>query len=151
MISPRFVFSALLLLAQPVYAVTWVVNNGFAGAADGNPGTPEKPLLTINEAAERAQPGDTVLVHGGIYRERVAPKNGGKEGQPIIYQAAPGEAVAIKGSDVWTHWKPVAEHPGVFAAEIAGHVPAGIPNPFLIGISIAPKEGRTSCWPHPPR
>jgi hypothetical protein len=49
-----------------------------------------------------AQPGDTVLVHAGIYRERVKPPRGGTgEEARITYQAAPGEKVTITALDPW--------------------------------------------------
>ena len=35
------------------------------------PGTIEQPFRTIQHAADTAEPGDTVLIRGGIYRERV--------------------------------------------------------------------------------
>ncbi len=74
-----------------------------------NVGSVTKPLLTIQRAADLAQPGDTITVHEGIYRERVSPPRGGtSDVQRITYQAAPGEAVAIKGSEVITGWKRVA-------------------------------------------
>lgn len=66
---------------------------------------------TINAAAHEAQPGDTVLVHAGVYRERVSPPRGGTEGSPITYQAAPGEAVCIRGSEVF---QPVWKREGGF-------------------------------------
>ena len=37
---------------------------------DSNEGTPGKTLRTISEAARRAQPGDVVTVHEGVYRAR---------------------------------------------------------------------------------
>jgi len=76
---------------------------------DTNIGSPTKPLLTIQRAADLAQPGDTITVHAGVYRERVSPPRGGtSDAQRIIYRAAAGEAVAIKGSEVVTGWKQVA-------------------------------------------
>jgi alpha-N-arabinofuranosidase len=76
---------------------------------DMNAGSASKPLLTIQAAAELAQPGDTITVHQGVYRERVSPPRGGmSDAQRIIYRAAPGENVAIKGSEVVTDWKHVA-------------------------------------------
>lgn len=131
---------SLCCAASVADARTWVVANGSNSARDTNPGTAVQPLLTINAAAQRAQPGDTVLVHSGTYRERVIPLAGGKKEQPITYQAAPGESVSVKGSDIWTHWQPVAGTPGVFTADIEGHIPTGNPNPFVIGISIHPKD-----------
>ena len=65
------------------------------------------PLKTISAAAELAQPGDTIIVHEGIYREEVNPPRGGlSDAQRIVYTAAPGEKVVIKGSEAvkgWTH------------------------------------------------
>jgi hypothetical protein len=40
---------------------------------DDNPGTKDAPLRTIQRAADLAQPGDTITVHAGTYRERVNP------------------------------------------------------------------------------
>jgi hypothetical protein len=62
-----------------------VATNG----ADTADGSASRPLRTINRAAELALPGDTVLVHGGEYREWVRPRRGGLSGtRRITYQAA---------------------------------------------------------------
>ena len=72
---------------------------------NSNPGTRAAPLGTIQRAADLAQPGDVITVHEGVYRERVAPPRGGtSDAQRIVYQAAPGEKVEIKGSEVVTNW-----------------------------------------------
>lgn len=75
-----------------------------AGASDSNPGTENEPFLTIGKAAEIMQAGDTVIIHGGVYRERVAPASSGEAGAAITYRAAEGESVTVKGSE---EWKPV--------------------------------------------
>ena len=63
------------------------------------------PLKTISAAAELAQPGDTIIVHEGIYREEINPPRGGiSDAQRITYTAAPGEKVVIKGSEPVTGW-----------------------------------------------
>ena len=73
---------------------------------DVNSGTVDKPLLTIQQAAVLAQPGDTVTVHAGVYRERVNPPRGGEsETKRIVYQAAPGEKVELRGSEVVKGWE----------------------------------------------
>jgi len=73
---------------------------------DDNAGTAAAPLKTIAAAAAKAQPGDTVTVHAGTYRERVNPPRGGTDdAHRITYQAAPGEKVEIKGSEIVTGWK----------------------------------------------
>ncbi len=72
---------------------------------DHNEGTVAKPLRTIQQAANLAQPGDVITVHAGLYRERVIPRRGGKSDRKrIVYEAAPGERVEIKGSEVATNW-----------------------------------------------
>ncbi len=71
--------------------------------ADGSAG---QPFRTINHAAARAQAGDTVVVHGGEYREWVKPRRGGlSDSRRITYQAADGEHVVIKGSERVTGWE----------------------------------------------
>ncbi len=53
-------------------------------------------------------PGDTITVHKGVYRERINPPRGGEsDAKRITYQAAKGEKVVIKGSEVIKGWKKV--------------------------------------------
>lgn len=75
---------------------------------DTHPGTAAAPMRTIQQAAQLAQPGDTITVHAGIYRESINPPRGGtSDAQRITYQAAPGEKVEIKGSEIVTGWEKV--------------------------------------------
>jgi alpha-N-arabinofuranosidase len=75
---------------------------------DGNAGSAVAPLRTISAAAQRAQAGDTITVHAGVYRERVSPPRGGQsDAKRIIYRAAPGERVTIKGSEIVKGWSKV--------------------------------------------
>ncbi|MCR9249149.1 MAG: DUF1565 domain-containing protein [bacterium] len=72
---------------------------------DSNPGTLEKPFLTINKAASVAKPGDIITVREGIYRESVNPLQGGtSDSTRIIYQSAQGEDVRILGSEEVKGW-----------------------------------------------
>ena len=76
--------------------------------SDSSEGSPDRPLRTIDRAAELAQPGDTVVVHEGVYREWVRPRRGGlSDRRRITYEAAPGEHVVITGSERVTGWEPV--------------------------------------------
>ena len=73
---------------------------------DHNNGSLSKPLRTISAAANLAMPDDTVLVHAGIYREQITPPRGGNSNaERIVYEAAPGEKVVIKGSEIIKGWK----------------------------------------------
>lgn len=75
---------------------------------DWNEGTAENPFRTISMAAGMAMPGDTVVVHEGVYREWVKPENSGTgELTRITYQAAKGEKVMIKGSERIQNWEKV--------------------------------------------
>ena len=79
-----------------------VAKNG----SDNNTGNLENPFLTIQKAADVAVAGDRVIVHEGEYREWVKPRNGGlSEDQRIVYEAAEGEHVVIKGSERITGWE----------------------------------------------
>ena len=74
--------------------------------SDAGDGSAARPFRTISAAAQVAQPGDTITVHGGTYRERVTPPRGGEsDDRRIVYQAAPGEEAIIKGSEVIRDWR----------------------------------------------
>jgi alpha-N-arabinofuranosidase len=73
---------------------------------DSADGSAANPLRTIQAAAQLAMPGDVITVREGVYRERIDPPRGGESDQKrIIYQAAPGAKVAIKGSEVVKGWE----------------------------------------------
>jgi nitrous oxidase accessory protein NosD len=61
-------------------------------------------VRTISEAAAKAEPGDTVVIHGGVYRETVAVERSGTRDRPICFRAAPGENVVITGTDAIREW-----------------------------------------------
>ncbi|KAF0236759.1 MAG: hypothetical protein FD181_2529 [Prolixibacteraceae bacterium] len=89
---------------------------------DKNQGTADAPFLSIQAAANIAQPGDVITVHEGVYREWIKPPRGGEsDTKRIVYQAAPGEKVEIKGSEIIKGWEKIAE--GVWKVKI--------PNPFF--------------------
>lgn len=70
-------------------------------------GTEAQPYAAISQAAAAAEPGDTIVVHAGIYREWVKPPRGGNgEDTRIVYRAAAGEDVFIKGSERVVDWVP---------------------------------------------
>ena len=77
---------------------------------DSSKGSASKPFKTISAAARVAQPGDVITVHQGTYRERINPPRGGEsDARRITYQAAKGERVEIKGSEVITNWVKVQD------------------------------------------
>ena len=73
---------------------------------DNHTGSMESPVLTIQEAANRAMPGDIVIIHGGIYREKIIPPRAGEPGEKrIVFTAAKNEKVEIKGSEIIKSWE----------------------------------------------
>jgi len=68
--------------------------------SDQNPGTLDKPWLTIQHAAESLVAGDTVLIREGTYHESVYISQGGNEGNPITFSAYPDETPVIDGTGV---------------------------------------------------
>jgi len=82
------------LLVEPSLRALYVAPWG----DDGNPGTdPGAPLATIQEAADRAQPGDLVSVAAGLYRESVDVPASGTAAQPIVFRGDPG--AVLDGAD----------------------------------------------------
>ncbi len=88
---------------ETVYRAVFHVDQQHPAASDDNPGREEAPFRTINAAAQRLQPGEKVVIHAGLYRECVRPARGGTGPEAMIaYEAAPGERVVVRGSEVWT-------------------------------------------------
>lgn len=73
---------------------------------DSAAGSREHPYSSINRAAEMARPGDVVTVHAGTYREWVKPLRGGTDDEHrIVFRAADGEEVVVKGSEEIDTWR----------------------------------------------
>jgi len=95
----------VVLFVHPAFAKEYHVS---VQGRDTNAGSAAEPLKTISAAARVAQPGDVILVHEGTYRERINPPRGGtSDAKRITYQAAEGEQVVIKGSEVVSGWKAI--------------------------------------------
>ncbi|MCX7044802.1 MAG: right-handed parallel beta-helix repeat-containing protein [Candidatus Sumerlaeota bacterium] len=104
---------ALFLMALIAHAASAAEYHVSVKGNDGNEGSASKPYKTISAAAKVAQAGDAITVHEGTYRERVTPPRGGEsDSKRIVYQAAAGEKVVIKGSEVVRDWK--LSEPGVW-------------------------------------
>jgi hypothetical protein len=100
---------------------------------DSNPGSSASPYLTISKAAESAQPGDSVIAHGGTYREWVKPSRGGRdEISRIVYRSAAGEDVQIKGSERTTSW--MEQGGGVWMVKLPQQF-FGAYNPYALNLS----------------
>lgn len=68
-----------------------------ANGSESNKGTIDAPFQTINTALSRAIPGDTVMVRGGVYSEKVVFPKSGVMDKYITLKAYPGEHPVIDG------------------------------------------------------
>lgn len=113
---PSLILLALLALgsfpafAAAVYAVD-------PAGSDSGPGTTARPWRTIGRAAAALEPGDTVLVAAGTYRERVRVERSGAPGRYCTFAARPGAEPVIDGSGI-----PVAKDEGLFEIVRASHI-----------------------------
>jgi len=95
-------------------------------------GTAGEPFRTIQRAASLALPGDTVIVHAGVYREWVNPAHGGTEEHRIVYRSAGDGEVVITGAERITDWKD--EGDGVWSTEVPNSL-FSIRNPFEVELA----------------
>ncbi len=83
-------------------ATYYVATNGNDNLAGTNLATAWK---TISKGAANLNAGDTVLIRGGTYREKVVPAQGGSSaGGRITYQNYSNEVPVLSGADVFTNW-----------------------------------------------
>jgi Right handed beta helix region/Protein of unknown function (DUF1565) len=62
---------------------------------DAHPGDKSHPWQTLQHAVTMAQPGDTIFLRAGSYREEVHLNRSGNAKSPITIASAPGEAVTV--------------------------------------------------------
>ena len=138
---------ALLLCASCLFSWAATLHVDPLGDDLGD-GSEAKPIRTIQRAADLAQAGDTVLVAPGIYRERIAPPRGGKDGAPITFRSSVKHGAIVRGSDPWMpQWRKVSSN--IYAGKVdeamftdASHRDGA--NPFRVPSSSTPygREGK---------
>ena len=90
-----FVLSAFLDGVRPTPFDVYVSPNG----NDSNPGTINKPLKSLQRAADLARPGTTIYVRGGLYCERLKVTYGGSQDAGFVsFQSQAGERAILDGS-----------------------------------------------------
>jgi Protein of unknown function (DUF1565) len=62
-------------------------------------GYPAVPLATLAKACELAQPGETIVLRGGVYRETLRPAS-----DQVTIRSMEGEKVTISGADLIGGW-----------------------------------------------
>lgn len=98
----RLLTALILSLTVQAHARIWHVAPHALAGIDAN-----EQVRTISAATTQLAPGDTVLLHAGVYRELVSLDASGTQEKPITIRAAEGETVTLTGADRITDWSSV--------------------------------------------
>lgn len=106
-ILPKTEPLSLTIYSEPIAFSTLAKNRApavYYVAADGNDEHSglerTSAWKSIRHAAEQVNVGDTVLIAGGKYQERIRLRATGEAGSPITFRALPGERVEINGQSM---------------------------------------------------
>jgi parallel beta-helix repeat protein len=121
----------MALPPSEAWAATYYVDGNNPQARDTNAGTQAEPWKTISKATGLLQPGDTLLVKAGTYRETVILTQSGTAAQPITIRAYPGHEskAIIDAAEPLLRWRKCAgpdECSGnsnwshIYSADVAG-------------------------------
>jgi hypothetical protein len=120
----------LYVTAGPAEAATTTYYVSPSGSDDNAGTSPGSPLRTLQKAADRTLPGDTVSIMGGTYNEAAEGRSlllitrSGTAAQPITYQAYPGSKPVLHPVTSWDGINVVgASYIKVTGLEIAGNAP----------------------------
>lgn len=91
----NFTNSSNRAFAQNAGATYYVSTTG----SDTNTGSQAAPFKTFAKAITQAASGDTIIIRGGTYTERLVITKSGQSGNPITIKAAAGEKVIIDGAN----------------------------------------------------
>jgi hypothetical protein len=80
----------------PAYAPTLFVATDGSDLHDGR--SPERPLRSLQRAADLVRPGDVVWLRGGTYPSAVLFSRSGTAEAPIVVESAPGECAVLSGA-----------------------------------------------------
>ena len=90
-------------------------------------GTKQRPFRHIDDAARIAVAGDEIIVAPGIYREKVTPRNAGREDARIVYRSEEPLGAVITGAEPLAGWKKLEN--GLWVNRICNSV-FGAYNPY---------------------
>ncbi|MEY4245082.1 MAG: hypothetical protein RLZZ245_2667 [Verrucomicrobiota bacterium] len=108
-----FVIMGIAYFNPSIHAAEWHVSPVGKDSADG---TAQAPFQSIARGLNAAKPGDTILLHGGVYRETITPSQSGRSGAPVTLRNAPGATPVISACDPVTG--PWTGENGIFRASI---------------------------------
>lgn len=123
---PWTLVACFLLLPGTLGAAEYFVS---PSGDDANPGSREAPWRTIQKAAEAMEPGDTVRIGAGVYRETVRTVRAGRPDGGAIVFAAAGDGIPVldgAGIDAETGFAIEHDHIKLSGLEIRNWAGTGI-------------------------
>jgi len=95
-----YIINAALLLiifivASPLHAIDYYVDQTHANSSDQNTGSIERPWETITKANQTLIAGDTVYIKAGTYSSYITPANSGTSSSPITYKSFGTDSVIV--------------------------------------------------------
>jgi parallel beta-helix repeat protein len=105
---PALVFLLVVLSNGTAAAAVRYVDPSHAAARDAGDGGASQPYKSLAHAMKQLQPGDTLNLAAGTYREALQFPARNWSGGPTVIQPAGGAAVLVKGSDIITGWERLA-------------------------------------------
>ena len=118
------VLLSVFLLSVPGVTAHGATYHVATDGDDGNSGkTVENAFATIQRGLEPLEPGDTLVVQPGTYRQTVTftPEHSGERDNPITIRAAIPGRTRLVGSVRLTDWAPVRGRRQVFRAPLQQH------------------------------
>ena len=97
----RCLFLTIILILFSLLAVNTFATTYYVATTGNNadPGTEAEPWATLSHAESNVNAGDTIIVRGGTYNERLIIDVSGTSGNLITFQNYSGETVIIDGQD----------------------------------------------------
>lgn len=152
----------IAVFALLVGSAAWPATYHVAPRGDDNDaGSMAKPLRTVQAGVDKLQPGDTLLVRGGTYRETITFSRSGAPGKPITVKPYGTEKVVITGCEPVSGWTLHDAARGIWKAPMpwtlgtgrnqvfiddAVMIEARFPNEPAPGLEM-PVAGLSSLWP----
>lgn len=125
-----FLFCCFAVQTLRANSRQWYVSPSGSDTNDGSLGAPFK---TLAKGVQGLQPGDTLWLRAGTYRETLAPTNSGAGSAPIIIAAYNNEDVTISGCDTINGpWSLTSN--GIYTANAGWDLGEGYNQVFVDGV-----------------
>jgi hypothetical protein len=111
--------AALVGLLATTGATEYFVSPAGDDAHDGLAAEPARALRTIQAGVDRLQPGDTLRLRAGVYREQVVFSKSGTTAAPIVVRPYGEEEILVTGCEPVSGWTLHDRDKGIWRAPMA--------------------------------